>query len=484
MPRPGTLRRTRTLRQLALTALSFLFLAAALTAPAPAAAADSKYGAARFDQWSWVTTHNAYANTAVVPGPRAQSRSISDQLRSGVRGLMLDTYDITVNTETQDSDVLLCHTEFLCYSWFEKDLETIVDFLKANPTEVVTLFLENYASRETLTKKIADVLNAKGAGNMLFSPGAYNITGRNWPLLSRMVADNRRLVVFQDRWADDVPVGSGALMYTWAHTVETRYSYDGRPAGCERRGQSQAVNQNPMPNKGVLTPLFTMNQFNSNDVVPGSKSDADNGINLKNRIDRDCRPAAGRNPNFVAVNYFESSDTPGVTPLSVVAELNRNAFVQEPHPAVWTVNSAKQYVGTTATNRCMVRGDTFSDGQGGLVTQRACANPAPSSQQWTAMPPQYDGKGYYWIRAGNGNCLTVPYNNGTPPGDGTQMFWWPCETRWSSGSQLWNVIPVNLLGGARGYYFINQWTGRCLTLDPGSTGATAGRVTQAACPAR
>ncbi|MFJ3501666.1 MULTISPECIES: RICIN domain-containing protein [unclassified Streptomyces] len=87
--------------------------------------------------------------------------------------------------------------------------------------------------------------------------------------------------------------------------------------------------------------------------------------------------------------------------------------------------------------------------------------------KWTATPPTaYDGKGFYWIKAGNGSCLTVPYNNGTPPGNGTQLFWWPCETRWSSSSQLWNVIPVDQCGRTRAYYFINQWTGKCLTPTP------------------
>ncbi|WP_328966548.1 SDR family NAD(P)-dependent oxidoreductase [Streptomyces sp. NBC_00239] len=36
----------------------------------------------------------------------------------------------------------------------------------------------------------------------------------------------------------------------------------------------------------------------------------------------------------------------------------------------------------------------------------------------------------------------MPYNNGVAPAAGTQLFWWPCETRWFSGSQMWNVMPV------------------------------------------
>ncbi|MFD3336014.1 RICIN domain-containing protein [Streptomyces sp. NPDC058700] len=482
---------------MALPVLSLLFLAAMLPAPTTAAAATTKYGDARLDQWSWLTTHNSYAYDGVklIP-PRNQSRSVSEQLDDGVRALMFDTYDKKVSGPFGDEAVMLCHS-IVCYDLFERELTRVVDFLKRNPQEVVTIFLENYASQETLTQAIARVLEAKGAEDLLFQPSStgYDIDKHNWPLLRSMVADNRRLVVFQDKWADDIPVTSpsnanaeyGRLMYTWKRTVETVYDYDGRPSGCASRNDNP-VGLNPIP-KTALTPLFTMNQFDSSSFEPEKKAPGDNGKALKTRIDKDCRPAAGRNPNYVAVNFYQHSDTAGVTPLSVVNELNRNTHVFEPHPALWTVNSNKQYVGQisgkyTASNRCMVRGDEFEDGEGGLVTQRACAYPAPSSHQWTATPPSYDGKGFYWIKAGNGSCLTVPYNNGTPPGNGTQLFWWPCETRWSSGSQLWNVIPADQYGGARAYYFVNQWTGKCLTLDPATTGARAGKVTQAACPSR
>ena len=32
----------------------------------------------------------------------------------------------------------------------------------------------------------------------------------------------------------------------------------------------------------------------------------------------------------------------------------------------------------------------------------------------------------------------------TPPPAGTQLFWWPCETRWISDNQMWNIMPTNL----------------------------------------
>ncbi|GGT22039.1 MULTISPECIES: RICIN domain-containing protein [Streptomyces] len=479
--RPGSGRRARLLRLFALPALPLLVLASMLTAPTSAAAADTgKYGDTRYDQWSWVTTHNAYAhNWNGFPLPPSQSRTIKEQLEGGVRALMLDTYD-----STGTGPVRLCHTKFACYEDFKSALLTIVNFLQKNRQEVVTVFLENYADQDALGKTITDMLGATGAEKMLFNQNKYGIYYNNWPLLRDMVADNQRLVIFKDS-DGDMAVGSGTLMNTWTHTVENKYGYGmgNAPTGCDARGQSKPLDTRTMPGT-KMTPLFTMNQFNSDAGNPQDLAAGHNGKALTKRIET-CRGVAGRAPNFVAVNFFQESDTAGVNPVSVVAGLNKDAYVYPPDPAVWLVNG-KQYRSTYGSNRCMVRGDEFPDGSGGLVTQRACADSVPSSHQWTATKPDYDGKGHYWIKAGNGSCLTVPYNNGTPPGDGTQLFWWPCETKWSSGSQLWNVIPVNMGAGGqdRGYYFVNQWTGKCLTLDPSTSTAKAGKVTQAPCPSR
>ncbi|MGT2527862.1 phosphatidylinositol-specific phospholipase C domain-containing protein [Streptomyces nojiriensis] len=189
----------RVLRRLCLPVLSLLFLATMLPTPTPAVAASgSKYGDARLDQWSSLTTHNSYADSGAVP-PRNQSRNISRQLDDGVRGLMLDTYDIAYDQEG-NVDVMLCHSQFVCFENFRSGLGRVVDFLKSHPDEVVTVFLENYASRASLTDAVSDVLEAKNAKNLLFSPNQYDIDNRNWPRLRDMVSDNRRLVVFQDRW--------------------------------------------------------------------------------------------------------------------------------------------------------------------------------------------------------------------------------------------------------------------------------------------
>ncbi|MEW2130178.1 phosphatidylinositol-specific phospholipase C domain-containing protein [Streptomyces sp. NPDC005435] len=179
-------------------------------------------------------------------------------------------------------------------------------------------------------------------------------------------------------------------------------------------------------------------------------------------------------------------DYPGWALVGDIISRNDDSVVKGGDRAIWLVNSDKTYV-NTQYNRCMVRGPEFDSSKtGGLVTQHACQSTPPSSHQWGAeLPSSFDGKGYYWIRAANGKCLTVPYNNGTPPSAGTQLFWWDCESRWFSGNQMWNIIPTKV-GTANGYrpayMFINNWTGQCLSMDPATAADSGGKVTQDACP--
>ncbi|MFI8497688.1 hypothetical protein ACIGFK_04110 [Streptomyces sp. NPDC085524] len=75
---------------------------------------------------------------------------------------MLDTYDIAYDAEG-NHDVMMCHSTFQCHETFRGGLIRIVDFLKAHPDEVVTVFLENHASRATLTEGVSDVLEGTGS---------------------------------------------------------------------------------------------------------------------------------------------------------------------------------------------------------------------------------------------------------------------------------------------------------------------------------
>ncbi|MFD6892412.1 phosphatidylinositol-specific phospholipase C domain-containing protein [Streptomyces sp. NPDC059957] len=200
--------------------------------------------------------------------------------------------------------------------------------------------------------------------------------------------------------------------------------------------------------------------------------------------------------NFRLMQYLNSGggnghlgivmmDFPGWALIQNIIDRNKGYTVAGGHQAIWLVNADKTYV-DTKYGKCMVRGPEFdSTKTGGLVTQRTCQSTAPTSHRWSAEAPSYDGQGHYWIKSGNGMCLTIPWNNGTPPSAGTQLFWWGCETRWFSGNQMWNIMPTQVeVGNERrtAFRFINQWTGLCLTVNPDTAATAGGKVTHDTCP--
>ncbi|GLX19823.1 phosphatidylinositol-specific phospholipase C domain-containing protein [Streptomyces lavendulae] len=181
------------------------------------------------------------------------------------------------------------------------------------------------------------------------------------------------------------------------------------------------------------------------------------------------------------------TDFPGWGLVNAIIDHNDDNMVKGGNRMTWLVNADKTYANSLYQGRCMVRGPEFDSSKtGGLVTQRPCQASPPGSHQWGAEKPSaFDGKGHFSIKAANGKCLTVPYNDGTPPGSGTQLFWWDCETRWFSGSQMWNIIPTKLAtatGSRPAYTFINSWTGKCLSMDPATAATAGGKVTQETCP--
>ena len=110
------------------------------------------------DQVSFLTSHNAYANgvdgnfasfpVSLFPN---QSRGVSQQLTDGVRGFMLDAYTVS-------GQAVLCHNS--CDGVgspvpLATDLQRMVDFLKANPGQFVTVFLEDYTASDVLKSSLA-----------------------------------------------------------------------------------------------------------------------------------------------------------------------------------------------------------------------------------------------------------------------------------------------------------------------------------------
>ncbi|KAI5079639.1 hypothetical protein GOP47_0005118 [Adiantum capillus-veneris] len=256
-----------------------------------------------FNRYSWITTHNSFAivgepsHTGV---PRLtfvnQEDSVSTQLKNGVRGLMLDMYDFLGN-------VWLCHSYGgVCYNFtaFEPAINALKEveaFLLANPTEIVTVFIEDYVRS---TKGLTNVFTEAGLKKYWFPVSLMPKSGGDWPTIIEMVAKNYRLVVFTSNRTKEASEG---IAYNWRYVNENQYGNGGMTAGeCPKRAESAAMNS-------TSRSLVLVNFFRDNPVQ--AQACKYNSAPLKAMLPV-CYAASGnRWPNYVAVDFYKRSDGGG-----------------------------------------------------------------------------------------------------------------------------------------------------------------------------
>ncbi|OMP01978.1 hypothetical protein COLO4_11439 [Corchorus olitorius] len=263
----------------------------------------SKVKGLPFNKYSWLTTHNSFAIKGTKPAlgpalvaPTNQEDSITDQLNNGVRGLMLDMYDF-------NGDIWFCHSfagkcyNFTAFQPAINGLKEIQAFLEANPSEIVTIFIEDYV---TASQGLTKVFNDAGLKKYWFPVAKMPKNGEDWPTVDDMVKQNERLIVFTSKQAKEASEG---IAYEWRYVVENQYGDDGMKAGsCPNRAESSPMNTKSRS-------LVLQNYFPDN---PNStKVCADNSAPLASMLNT-CHKAAGdRWPNFIAVDYYQKSDGGG-----------------------------------------------------------------------------------------------------------------------------------------------------------------------------
>ena len=285
-----------------------------------------------FDEVALAATHNSMSAPLPDWFSTQQDHPIPQQLRDGIRGLLIDTHyadrlpngrlRTVLDPQSPRQDGVSAEQAaaalrirdrlgfagegkrgmYLCHSFCElggTPLEPVLDdihtFLVANPGEVLVIVNQDYV-------KPADFVAAMQDAELDRFVYRGPVDG-SWPTLREMIDSGQRLLVMAENHAGAAP---------WYHPVydsitqETRFSFSRAnqltdpallPASC-------AANRGPAD-----APLFLLNHWVTTDPLPlPSQADIVNAYEPLLARARECQRLRGHFPNLIAVDFYARGD--------------------------------------------------------------------------------------------------------------------------------------------------------------------------------
>lgn len=251
----------------------------------------------RYHEVCFLTSHNSYAAHDHGYFYGQQALTLTEQLKQGVRGFMLDTH------VDRQGAVALCHgneriTRFIKRGHapllLEQELSVFLEFLADNPTDIITIFLENYVYNGQLLDR---AFKASGIASYILTPKEWDpVAQKGWPSLSWMREHNKRVIIFNS-------VGETELTFSqWEHVAENQWGTLLTRRACKERKESAAHRDRTRYLYIVnYFPSFRMNTRGSYHDINGVKLDQFLAVIFKGM---DGLYAHKRLPNFISVDFI------------------------------------------------------------------------------------------------------------------------------------------------------------------------------------
>ena len=181
----------------------------------------------RYDEVSWLITHNAYNSRVDGPGRICfgggnQDRGIYQQLRDGVRSFMVDIYSVNGKIRLKHGSPNTCMMDGKKFS------NIIHDWLNSHPLDIITLHIE---SGPNIGKRgLDDLFFGRRNGYKNMSRFIYNhktFVSRNrpggsgsdvYPTVQEMLDQKKQLVIFTE-----TDYKSDLFRYEFQHTAQNRF---------------------------------------------------------------------------------------------------------------------------------------------------------------------------------------------------------------------------------------------------------------------
>ena len=249
-------------------------------------------------------THVAAHNSPFVrPGNAASNQmlEVETQLNDGIRMLQFQTHQV-------NDTIYLCHTscDILNAGTLENYLTTVVQWLRRNPYDVITILFGN---DDVLSpdKYVPPVVNS-GLIDYVYIPPTRPMPLDSWPTLGEMLLTNQRAVVMLDYEANQEEIPW--LLDEFSQLWETPFSPTDRDFPCTaqrppdrprdiRLDRMYMANHNlnvEVAVAGVSLDIPAYTRLNETNAVSGYGSA---GVMVGN-----CTSDWGRPPNFLLVDYY------------------------------------------------------------------------------------------------------------------------------------------------------------------------------------
>jgi hypothetical protein len=255
-----------------------------------------------FDEYTWVTAHNAYLD------------SLTGHLQRGVRGLMLDVhYDHAMD----NPKVRMCHVgNERCSNTtplLSSGLAEVLAYLKRDRNAVISLLFEStitHGSMQSVLNEVPDL--ARYVYNQEDRRGTDNNT---WATLQEMIDTNKRLVMFS---SGEVPgrydVAGIKVDIMWANDMQVENTYNIGTSvlthnwKCESRYDDLPLSLRKV--RGAFNRPFVLNQFHEWGGIEADAGNIDNNLTyLQRRVEYYCgSPSGWRKPNYLGIDFIQVGD--------------------------------------------------------------------------------------------------------------------------------------------------------------------------------